>query len=228
MDAGPAAAIGAVIAVALYAGMRRLPDAPEQRAPTGRYPIGQEATVLTVDQPPGERESRGRVRVGAETWSARWTGPAPTAGDTLRVIDGDGIALVCAPVDADPISPPPSRRSATRLLGELGRPVAAVLCLVTAALALLSLTGFPRAAGLAVFGVFAPVSALLGLIAIGSRSAAGFGVRGLRRVIAATCGFALFAGLTAGLVAAIGPVIALLLLLAFDPVLAAIPLALVP
>jgi hypothetical protein len=228
MDAGPAAAIGALVAVVLYAGMRHLPDAPEYRPSPGRYPIGQRATVLTVDPPLGECAVQGRVRVGAETWSARWTGITPTAGDTLRVIDGDGIVLVCAPVDADQIPPPLPHRSATRLLGELGRPVAAVLCLVTGALALLLLAGLPRAGGLALFGLFAPMSAVLALIGAGSPSAAGFSVRGLRAVIAVTCGFAVFAGLTAGLAAAIGSVIALLILLVFDPVLAAIPLALVP
>lgn len=108
-----------------------------------------------------------------------------------------------------------------RAVSLLGRDVAAILNIIVAGIAVVSLGAAPSAVGLGLFGFFAPLAVTLSLIAIGSRTgSAGLTPRKLRGVIAATCGLALFTAITAG-VAAIGPMIAALTLAAFDPVLGA-------
>lgn len=112
------------------------------------------------------------------------------------------------------------------MLGELGRAVAALLCVVLSTISLLALMAFSTG-GVAIFGLFATFSAVLALVAVGSPSRGpGLTVRGLRAVIAATCGLATFVGLTLGFTSAIGPALSAFVLAALDPSLGAISLAL--
>ena len=57
--------------------------------------IGQTATVVSSCRP------KGQVRVGGEIWAARCPSGAGH-GDTVRVVDRDGLTLIVEPVDDAP------------------------------------------------------------------------------------------------------------------------------
>jgi hypothetical protein len=210
------AAVSALVtSVALYLLFRRLPEAERYHPHLSGYPLGKDATVLEVGDSP-------RVRVAGETWRARLAVERPAVGDTLRVMDGDGNTLICAAPDAEPRHAEATGPRAG-LLGEMGRVVALVLAVVVAALAVVALMFAPVRAAVSVFGFLAPLSVLLGLIALGSGEAgAGYTVRRLRGLMAATCGLAVFLGLAHGPIAAIGSALSAFVLVRFDPVLGAI------
>lgn len=215
-----AAVVASLVSIGLYLAFRRLPEVHTYGPRASAYPLGQAATLIEAgDQP--------RVRVLGETWRARLSTGAPAVGATLRVIAGDGITLVCAPVDSSAIPALPAvDPPRARLLGELGRVVALLLCIGVSVIALLALTVSPPAIGLTILGLLAPFAAALALIAVGSPSGdPGFTVRGLRCVIAAACGFAVFLAMTFGLATAIAPAISALVLAALDLSLGAIFLA---
>jgi hypothetical protein len=77
--------------------------------------------------------------------------------------------------------------------------------------------------GMAVFGLFAPFVSVLALAAVAkscsSNETQSLTVRGLRWVIAATCGFAIHATVSVSLVVALFPLVAALSLALLDPVL---------
>jgi dienelactone hydrolase len=223
MDATFAAVIAGLLAVGLYRAFRLLPDSLAPGRPADPYPVGQEATVLEIDNAVSERWYLGRVRIQGETWRARLSTPVPRVGETARVIGGEGATLFCTAGDAPPLhGVVTTGRLADLVLDEVGRTVAAVLGAVLASISLLAISVAPIAAGMAVFGFFAPFAAVLALIAIGSPSRGpGCTVRGLRAVVAATFGLATFQGLTFGLTAALAPGCAGLVLMALDPALGA-------
>lgn len=159
------------------------------------------------------------MRVQGETWRARLDTPNPRVGDTLRVIDGEEITLVCTSVDASATQgiAPVKRHPPLLLFDKLGRLLAGFLCVLLSIVSLAALTALPTAGGLALLGLFAPFAAVLALIAVRSASGGpGLTVRGLRAVIAITSGFATFLGMMFGL-EAIAPALSALVLVAFDP-----------
>ena len=227
MDVVPAALISGLVSIGVYSACRFLPEAADFRQEVNIYPIGQAVTVLEIDQDPNGRLLQGRVRVSGETWRARLNTPPLRVGDSVRVIGGDGITLICAPLDVEamePVSVPDMR--VPRLSSGFGRTIAALLCVILMSLATLPLTALPIAPGLALFGLFAPFAVVIALIAIGPSRGAGLTVRNLRAVIAATCGLVILLALTCDLAAALGPAISALVLAAFDPSLSVILVAL--
>ncbi len=229
MDSTLAAVIAGLLAVGLYKAFRFLPEAVAPGRSANPYPVGQMATVLEIDTPLSEGWYQGRVQVLGETWRARLSMPVPRVGETVRIIGGEGATLLCVSRDARPTpGVVTTDRRVDRILAELGRTVAAGLGAMLASISFLAMIVAPLAAGLALFGFFAPFAVVLALIAVGSPSGgAGCTLRGLRAVIAATFGLTAFLGLTFGVGPAMAPGCAGLILMALDRTLGVVYLALV-
>src|SRR2546428_13594428 len=97
MDVVPAALISGLVSIGVYA-CRFLPEAADFRQEVNIYPIGQAATVLEIDRDPNGRLLQGRVRVSGETWRGRLNTPPLRVGDSRRLVGGDGVTPILAPL----------------------------------------------------------------------------------------------------------------------------------
>jgi membrane protein implicated in regulation of membrane protease activity len=86
--------VGGTCAFVLFLGElsfwhRRVRDQPKKVG--AQNLIGQTATVVSPCRP------KGQVRIGGEIWAARCPGGVDH-GDTVRVVDRDGLTLIVEPV----------------------------------------------------------------------------------------------------------------------------------
>jgi hypothetical protein len=126
MDSVGAVALALVTAIALYAGLRRLPENPNAAPVVAVYPVGETAVVVQIDHEPSGPPFQALVRVAGETWATRLNTPTIRIGDSLRVVGGDGLTLGCAAGAGMPETTGPVQTRASRIASGLSGELAAL------------------------------------------------------------------------------------------------------
>jgi len=121
MDAVGAAVLALAATIAVYAGLRRLPENPDARPAAAVYPVGQTAVVVQIDHEASGPPFQAWVRVAGETWATRLNTPTIRIGDSLRVVAGDGLTLICTAGAGSPESTEPAQTRTARIVSGLHR-----------------------------------------------------------------------------------------------------------
>ena len=221
--------LGVIAGVGVFIGtllvLRARPEVGVTVRPFRPDRLGELATIITLEERVEGGCGCGRVQVGAESWRAVFEGPQPQVGQTVRIVARRHLTLICAPASSAQVPsdiPDPKRGALPRVGARLGRIAAGVLAAGLAVPTMLALTSAPWPVGVGLFGLLAPFMCILTLIFGGnlrSSHEAGLSIRGLRGVIAATCGFATYAAVSVSLLVSLLPLAATLVLAMVDPVL---------
>jgi hypothetical protein len=217
---GMLAGVGVFITALLL--LRMLPEVGVTVRPFRPDPVGELATVIKLDESLEGGRAVGRVQYGPESWRAVFEQKRPEVGETVQIVERRNLTLICAPAssgrvpiaEADPRTTP-----LPRLVAGFGQGAAGLLFVFLAAPTYLAILNAPAALGVGLFGLFAPFMAVLGLMFLRSSDQSGLPVRAVRGVIAATCGFAVYAAVSVSLPISLMPLVAAIILAVLDPVL---------